>query len=108
VEARLETEWVAYFFDKAVSFHCRKGSRGTCDCTYCQRKNSLTALAGNGIKLWRMFSERYPPQADKDVNWWLPSERHYYMKYSIDAMRDIVRDEYKEELRQLKKDVLYQ
>ena len=108
VQKRLDDEWVQHLIDRVVSYHCRKGTRGECDCSYCERKNKLSVQAGDFLSLWREYYRRFHNNVEADIHYWTRDDQHYYKTYAVDSMREIVKEEAKVELERLRQDVLYQ
>jgi hypothetical protein len=50
IEERVSKELFSKLIDRAVDYHCRKGTRGWCDCSYCHAKKLASFDIGNGYK----------------------------------------------------------
>ena len=105
---RLNDDWVQFLLDKAVDYHCRKGTRGECDCSYCQRKNDCSVKCGDSVGLWLEYKRRFDPYYHPvGISYGERYDRYYQMN-SVDHMRELIKNEAKHELQELKQDILYQ
>jgi hypothetical protein len=48
VENTLNAEFIPFLAEKAVDFHCRKGIRTWCECSFCNTKRNASAAIGSG------------------------------------------------------------
>lgn len=104
---RLDDEFVQFLLDKAVDFHCRKGTRGDCDCSYCQKKNDCSVRCGDFAGLWQEYKRRFDPcYRPVGITYGEKYDR-YYQTSSVEHMRGLIKNEFKYELQELKQDVLY-